>query len=81
MVDADVVDPSVDLVGVEIPAGLDLRIGLGDHLGCPDETALLFLRAFDAGGGRAFGAQVRVNGARCSLTSQAIATAAARMTP
>jgi hypothetical protein len=53
MVGADAVDPRVDLVGCDIQAGLDLRVGLGDQPGFSGETALLFLRAFDAVGGGA----------------------------
>jgi len=48
MVSADAVDPGLHLGRVDQPAGGDVRVGLGDHLGFPGEPALLVRLGFRA---------------------------------
>jgi hypothetical protein len=52
----DAIDPGVDLGLVDQPAGGDVSVGLGDHLGFAGELALLRFFGFGAGD---WGAAVR----------------------
>src|SRR5271166_4652341 len=67
MVRSDAVEPGVDLCLIDQPAGGDISVGLGDHLGLAGDPAPPLRLGFRGDGGAIVWAGSRVHVVQCSF--------------